>query len=213
MDKKPLLINVYGASGTGKSILASTFANALKLKGINAEYCREWVKEPILGGLNTDDVNQWHITAEQTQLLANYLKSGCDVVVTDSPALTGKLYGLSNKTLKPDMPWTHWNDTCQNFLDKHEELVGEGNTINILLTHDPEVEYQTFGREQTKKESLTMQYAWGGILRYHHKTFSEAYLRDFIGFGYETPLNVLKAILRDSTKINNHMKEVICGLK
>lgn len=213
MIKKPLLINVYGASGTGKSILASTFANALKLKGINAEYCREWIKEPILGGLNTDDVNQWHITAEQTQLLSNYLKSGCDVVITDSPVLTGKMYGLINKASKPDMSWTHWNEQCQRFLEKHDNLVGEGNSLNILLTHDPEVKFQTFGREQTQKESHLMQVKLKGILKYEGKIFTEAYLRDFIGFRYETPLNVLKAILRDSRSIDNHMKEVICEIK
>lgn len=209
---KPLLINIFGAAGTGKTILATTLANALKLKGVNAEYCREWVKEPILGGLNTDDINQWHITAEQTQLLANYLNSGCDVVVTDSPALVGKFYGLHNKEVKGDMPWTHWNSHSQHFLDKHEELVGGSNTLNILLKHDPDVEYQSFGREQSKDESLAMQCAWVSLLREHHKTFTEAYLRDFLGFGYDSPLNVLKALLRDSVGIDNYMKEVICGL-
>lgn len=210
--KKPLLINIFGAAGTGKTILATTLANALKLKGINAEYCREWIKEPILNGLSTDSVNQWTITGEQTRLLGLYLNSGCDVVITDSPVLTGKLYGVSNKSAKPDMPWTHWDEHCDRFHRNHEEMVGEGNTLNILLNHDPEIKYQNFGREQNQDESLTMQYAWGGILRYHHKTFSEAYLRDFLGSGYDSPVNVLKALLSDSTKIYNPIKEVICGL-
>ncbi|AYD85563.1 hypothetical protein Aci011_059 [Acinetobacter phage vB_AbaM_B09_Aci01-1] len=209
---KPLLINIFGAAGTGKTILATTLANALKLKGINAEYCREWVKEPILNGLSTDSVNQWTITGEQTRLLGLYLNSGCDVVITDSPVLTGKFYGLSNKSVKPDMPWTHWDDHCNRFYKNHEEMVGEGNTLNIVLKHDPKVKYQSFGREQSRDESLTMQYAWGGLLRHNHKTFTEAYLGDFLGLGYDSPLNVLKALLRDSVGIDNHMKEVICGL-
>lgn len=210
--KKPLLINIFGASGTGKTILATTLTNALKLKGINAEYCREWVKEPILNGMHTSSINQWAITGEQTRLLSLYMECGCDVVITDSPVLTGKVYGKMNEVREPDMLWTHWDKHCDRFLEAHEAISDETNTLNIMLIHDPSAKFQKFGREQDRKESLTVELMMKGVLRDHLKIHSTAFLRDFLGSGYDSSTNVLKALLEENRAISGEIKELFCEL-
>lgn len=210
--KKPLLINIFGASGTGKTILATTLANALKLKGINAEYCREWVKEPILNGLSTKSINQWTITGEQTRLLSLYMNCGCDVVITDSPVLVGKVYGEMNRIHNPDMPWMYWDEHCDRFLDAHKEISDETNTLNIMLIHDPKVNFQRFGREQDRKESILIELMMKKVVRDHLKIHSTAFLRDFLGSGHDSSINVLKALLEENKAISWDIKEFLYGL-
>lgn len=142
--RKQVVVNIYGASGVGKSILATTLTNKLKMFGVNAEYCREWVKEELLSGVNINKLLQAHITSKQSELLKLYLNSGCDVVVTDSPLFLGYVYGIA------------YNDPiCIPILNSLKPDVEE---FNILLAHDRDKNtYQKFGRVQNYEESLEIE--------------------------------------------------------
>lgn len=140
-SNKKLVVNVYGASGVGKSILATQLANNMKLKGIKAEYCREWIKEVVLSGQSPASIPQCEITYQQSKLLKMYLDSGCDVVVTDSPLLLGYVYGKV------------YNDPIS--LDLVKELEPKTDIVNIFLVHDQDnITFQKHGRVESYQESL-----------------------------------------------------------
>lgn len=208
--RRPLLINVYGASGVGKSILASTLANALKLNGIRAEYCREWVKEKVLDHRSSFP-KQLEITQNQLGLLALYLRSGCEVVVTDSPLRIGKVYG--NLEANKD-----WGPRCQQELEAldrwlEQEINPDANVLNIFLEHDLEVPFSEFGRRESLETSLMIEGKMKELLRTERIRFTSAFLRDFLGSGHRTSINILKSLLRDNKGITNEVKEKIIELR
>lgn len=207
--RRPLLINVYGASGVGKSILASTLANSLKLHGIRAEYCREWVKEKVLDR-KAIFPPQLEITQNQLGLLGIYLTSGCEVVVTDSPLRIGKVYG----NLEANKDWTQ---RCQIELDSLDNWMSEdgnvnANVLNIFLEHDPEVKYEVFGRRESLESSHMIEGKMKDLLHKEGVRFTSAFLRDFLGSGHRTSINILKAILCDNKSVTNEVKEKIIGI-
>lgn len=179
---KSLLVNVYGASGVGKTITATALVNALKMKGVNAEYCREWVKEEILvsklGTGSNLNLSQKDITENQLKLLDSYMASGADVVVTDSPLLTGKLYGSI---------YGDWNPELEDLLMKHL-LSNIGNTVDVLLLHKPSGVFQEFGRLETQAESIVNQRRLKSLLSLHSILPVSFTLEEFMHSGHNGKL-------------------------
>lgn len=163
-----LLVNVYGASGVGKSILATHLTNQMKLRGVKAEYCREWIKELVLKGENICKIPQKEITINQAKLQDMYLNSGAEVVVTDSPLLLGKLYGRDDFSI---------TDALLGGLQPDNVAL-----VNILLVHDEKnVTYQEFGRVESFDESLSNQNILIDILNSRNVSYAKFTLGEALG--------------------------------
>lgn len=88
----PLVVNLIGGPGTGKSTTRAGVFFELKSHGINAEEAPEYAKEQVwAGNLRTLD-NQLYVFAKQHHRLFR-LMADVNVIVTDSPLIMSAYYG------------------------------------------------------------------------------------------------------------------------
>lgn len=89
----PIVINLFGPPGSGKSTTAAYIFAKLKMNGVNAELVTEFAKDKVwesASGVFGDD-NQPYIFGEQWYRM-NRCRDKVDVIVTDSPLLLSILY-------------------------------------------------------------------------------------------------------------------------
>ncbi|GAF90191.1 unnamed protein product, partial [marine sediment metagenome] len=88
MREKPLVINLYGGPGTGKSTTAAHVFALLKQKDVNAELVREYAKDIVWEGrthlLSGVFPYQLVIFSKQNKRMFD-LVGKVDVIITDSP--------------------------------------------------------------------------------------------------------------------------------
>ena len=96
----PLVINLVGAPGAGKSTLAAYVFARLKMEGVNCELVTEFAKDKVWERNNTALANQVYTFAKQYYRI--YLCADkVDVIITDSPLI---LSGFYNKDPEIDKP-------------------------------------------------------------------------------------------------------------
>lgn len=79
-----IVINLFGAPGSGKSTGATYIFTALKLLGVNVELITEFAKDKVWGNNIEAINNQAYIFGEQSFRMSR-CKDKVDVIVTDSP--------------------------------------------------------------------------------------------------------------------------------
>ena len=92
-----IVINLFGASGSGKSTGASYIFSLLKLKGLECEIAPEFIKEKVWEG-RIDSFcggNQIYIFGKQFYRISR-LQNKVDFIITDSPVLLSNVYGDMN---------------------------------------------------------------------------------------------------------------------
>lgn len=138
-------INIYGASGVGKTQTSFTLAAYFKRGGSKVELVREeaklWAyrKEPIRGW------DQWEVSVKQLQQERFYLDRGIDFIVTDCPLLLNGFYAR-----KYDVP--NWKGIIENAILYEKDYP----SYNLFL-YMTDREFQTFGRYETQEESRQNQ--------------------------------------------------------
>lgn len=132
-DNKTLIVNLFGAPGTGKSTMAAQLFAMLKWKDINCELVPEYAKIKVwdnhLDALN----NQIYIFGKQHNAIYRLLGK-VDVVITDSPILMQLCY-TENVALRALIRQEHFRM----------------NNLNILLNRTKK--YNPKGRVQTEAGS------------------------------------------------------------
>jgi len=86
-----IVVNLFGAPGSGKSTGAAYIFAKLKLAGINAELVTEFAKDKVYERSEAVFENQLYILGKQSFRLSR-LEKEVDVVVTDSPLLLSIYY-------------------------------------------------------------------------------------------------------------------------
>ena len=137
ISKTPLVVNLLGSPGTGKSTGAAYIFAALKMAGINAELVTEFAKDKAwehnLKAVN----NQAYVFGKQC-----YRMSRCadevDVIVTDSPLFLSIIYNKDPRL-------------TENFNKSVMDTFNSYNNINFLLKRVKG--YNPKGRFQTEEES------------------------------------------------------------
>lgn len=79
-----IVINLFGAPGSGKSTGATYIFTALKLLGVNVELITEFAKDKVWGNNIEAINNQAYIFGEQSFRMSR-CKDKVDVIVTDFP--------------------------------------------------------------------------------------------------------------------------------
>ncbi len=133
-----LIINLWGAPGSGKSTMAAGLFYKLKTKGYNVELSNEYAKQLTYSERKNDLNDQIYIFAKQ-QSRMNYLANHCDVIISDSPILMGVVYSDQYpSSLHQLMYWSHTKFKTMDFLvSRHYEYKLEGrnqdeNEANII---------------------------------------------------------------------------------
>ena len=135
--KKPLIINLCGAPGAGKSTGAAYIFSRLKMNGVNAELITEFAKDKTWENNMAAISNQIYILAKQYYKITR-CSDQVDVIVTDSPILLSIFYGKDKfyaEELKPLILKLWKNDN------------------NLLYFVNRDKPYNSKGRFQTEKES------------------------------------------------------------
>lgn len=136
--KKPIVVNLFGGSGYGKSTCAAYLFSQLKKDNYNVEFVFEFPKDLIYMTDITPPFNQAFIFGNQLWKIEQYLKN-TDIVITDSPIPLSIVY---NNT---DYLGESFSETVINaFRSFHN--------INFLI--EKSFDYNTDGRYQTEQEAL-----------------------------------------------------------
>lgn len=135
--KQPLLINVCGAPGAGKSTLSAYVFAKLKMMGINCELVTEFAKDKVWEKNNEALSNQIYIFAKQYYRITRCVGK-VDVIITDSPLFLSPFY---NKD--PDI-----DEPLKELVVK---IVAKYDNLNYFLRRVKK--YNPIGRLQTEAES------------------------------------------------------------
>lgn len=135
--KKPIIINLFGGPGTGKSTAAAAVFSLLKMHDINTEYVTEFAKDCTWEKRFVTLEDQYYICMKQYHRVWRVQKE-VDVIVTDGPFLLGLVYG----------------DTVDNFKQTVFEIFNNYNNMNFLLQR--ETNYNEGGRNQTLPEAYVI---------------------------------------------------------
>ncbi|MCK9576029.1 MAG: AAA family ATPase [Candidatus Pacearchaeota archaeon] len=144
--KKTLIVNLYGAPGTGKStLMAETFA-ALKWDKIDSEMVPEFAKELVWEKRHHTMTDQLYLLGKQHHRIFR-VNGKVEVVITDSPILLNTVYNrLYNTNDNPKQ--TIFNDALEKVVIAADGLYW---TLNIFLNRTKD--YNPNGRNQTEEES------------------------------------------------------------
>ena len=82
MSKLPIIVNLCGAPGAGKSTGAAYIFSQLKMKGVNAELITEFAKDKTWENNTTALSNQLYVLGKQYYRI-DRCKDQVEVIVTD----------------------------------------------------------------------------------------------------------------------------------
>lgn len=152
--KKPLIINLIGGPGCGKSTAASGLFYALKKLQANVELSSEWVKSKVYEESYHCMDDQLYIFAKQHHKLF-VLQDKVDVIVTDCSLLNSLVYGERDE---------YFDALVLNQFNKF-------NNLNIIIRRKQE--YDTNGRVESKEEALKIDNMYKEIMNKHNIPYLE----------------------------------------
>ncbi len=155
--KKPIVVNLTGAPGAGKSTGAATIFAELKKLGINAELVTEFAKDKTWEHNMTALNCQEYVFGKQSYRL-NRCRDDVDVIVTDSPLPLGLIYN-NNPALDH-----HFTEVVLNVFNTYDNI---NFFINRVKPYNPK------GRNQTAEESDQLSIAIKELYNKHNINFIE----------------------------------------
>lgn len=153
--KKPLVVNLYGGPGSGKSTTAAAVFALLKMHGVNAELVTEVAK-----GLTWEEryktlANQKYIWGKQYNKMYQVMDK-VDVIITDGPLMLSVLYDTTN-------------DAYFHTVVHNSYL--EFNNVDYFIKRVKE--YNPVGRYQTEDEAKALDVKTLELLSNYHMTYTE----------------------------------------
>lgn len=155
MNKKTLVVNVFGGPGCGKSTMMASIFAELKWRGIDCEMATEYAKDKVWEGSHAVLNDQFYVSGKQFHKLFR-LQGNVDVVITDSPILLGLYYGKNEPPEFKDI-----------IMSKHKSFTN----FNVLL--ERKKEYNSNGRMQTEEQAKEIDLLVEGLLN----SISENYIK------------------------------------
>ena len=91
MNKKTIVINLFGAPGAGKSTTAAFLFGELKSMGLDVELVTEYVKDLVWDKRYKELSNQIICFGQQMRRIERLIGQ-VDIIITDSPLLLNAYY-------------------------------------------------------------------------------------------------------------------------
>lgn len=141
------IICFWGGPGTGKSTTSAALFSKLKKLGYNCEMNREYVKDWVWEKRGIKPGDQTYLFAKQSRKERQYIESGLDYIISDSPMALCIMYGRIYD------PYELMFKTCELMLKQHHKFCKDHNykTEHIFLRRMKE--YNSNGRHQTEEEA------------------------------------------------------------
>jgi len=137
MNKKTLVVSLFGGPGSGKSTTCAGLFASLKQDGISCEMVLEYAKDLIWEGNKRKLEDQIYIFGKQNRR-TNLVLGQVDVIVTDSPLLLSIIYGAHK-----------YPEFKSLVLAEYKRLW----TLDVFVQRLPGG-YQTEGREQDEPAAI-----------------------------------------------------------
>lgn len=134
---RPIVVNLAGAPGAGKSTGAATIFAALKKAGVNAELVTEFAKDKTWEHNIMALGCQEYVFGKQSYRLRR-CRDDVDVIVTDSPLPLSLIYNNN-----PALDY-HFTEVVKNVFNTYDNI---NFFINRVKPYNPK------GRNQTEAES------------------------------------------------------------
>lgn len=145
---KTKIINLYGGPGTGKSTSAAYLYHQLKIRHINAELVREYVKEWAWDNRKISMYDQIYFLGKQSRK-ESMLYGKVDWIVTDCPVFMGAFYAQQYCSVSVS------EGIRAATLAYYRQAAEDGfEHYHVLLERN--VPYQAEGRYQTESQALDM---------------------------------------------------------
>ena len=132
-----IIINLFGAPGSGKSTGAAYIFSQLKMLGVDAELVTEFAKDKVWEN-NTEVLNNQTYMFGKQHFRISRCVDKVDVIVTDSPLLLSAIYN------KSELLGEEFNDLVAKIFKSY-------NSVNYFINRSKP--YNPNGRLQTESES------------------------------------------------------------
>lgn len=152
---KPIVVNLLGSPGTGKSTIAAEVFAKLKWAGINCELVTEFAKDLTWERRTHTLQNQIYIFGKQHHRLFR-LHDKVDVIITDSPLILSGFYD------------SMYGEDRNELTDLIRREVMRYENMNYFLNRTKP--YNPKGRNQTEEESNMLSVS---LKEYLSKTFGD----------------------------------------
>lgn len=172
MGNTPLVINLTGAPGAGKSTGAAKLFCELKMLGINCELVGEFAKDKTWEHNQTALACQEYVFGKQSYRLAR-CRNEVDVIITDSPLPLTMIYNNNEQTQKP------LEDLVMAIYNSYDNL---NFFINRTKPYNPK------GRNQTEEESDAISKQIKELYNRLEIPYTEI---DGDSFGYERAISII----------------------
>jgi len=132
-----IIVNLFGAPGSGKSTGAAYIFSQLKMLGVDAELVIEFAKDKVWEN-NTEVLNNQTYVFGKQHFRISRCADKVDVIVTDSPLLLSAIYNHS------ELLGEEFNDLVAKIFKSY-------TSVNYFISRSKP--YNPNGRLQTEKES------------------------------------------------------------
>ena len=152
-------INLFAGAGAGKSTTAAGIFNSLKKNAVKVELVTEYIKKWAWEGKKPTGFDQMYIFGKQLRAEEVPLKSGADIIVTDSPILLSPVYGKK------------YGFTCYNVLEQVEQAFTETYPeLNIFLSRGSKP-YDPRGRFESEEDARAVDVLIEEALKNYKKKY------------------------------------------
>ena len=153
-----IVINLFGAPGSGKSTGAAYIYSMLKMKGYNAELITEFAKDKAYEHNTTALSVQPYVFGEQLYRMER-CRYEADIIVTDSPLLLALVYDRERQ-----------NSIKQTFRELVYHIDATFTNLNYLIKRNKP--YVGSGMLHTENESNMIHDRINGLLLNYGYTYS-----------------------------------------
>jgi hypothetical protein len=152
---KPIIVNILGGPGAGKSSMTASVFSYLKWHDVNCEMALEYAKEVVWSKTENLLKNQLFVFGQQHNRLYHLLDK-VDVIITDSPLLLSIIYDAEQNV--------HLKSLVLDEFSKY-------NNMNYLLTRKKK--YNPSGRLQTEDEAKQIDDRLRDLLKMYDIPYKE----------------------------------------
>lgn len=143
------VINIYGASSTGKSTTAAMLFAYLKNKLISAELVKEYIKAWAFQERPITNMDQYYIIGKEIHN-KEVLFGKVDYIISDSPLQQGNFYLHRNR---PDLNFDSLGPLDPMIFDFISEAEKQGIEFYNFMVYRTSMPFEANGRYQTEEQS------------------------------------------------------------